>query len=263
MLDLNHGCKNKADQTKSDDSKASTYRLLHLLPNHRLQEFDQKITEEQALLHQTNRKSTRTDWNARRTQEAGSGLHEHGTELNTRTNGKEHDERRSVGHLVKRRARLWSVCTAPGTGVGSAATEPAPVLGYHEMYSYQQKVDRRTHREKERPPNRRNPTQNSLKRPKLGLDEIQRSMNSSPRNHHLGQPQTPGNRDRSQAQKLGKNSWTQWRKSQTKYMNSGGQPEDSGLHFHSKITGSLHRFRICGPLSRKLREREKTSGRKK
>jgi hypothetical protein len=39
-------------------------------------------------------------------------------------------------------------------------------------------------------------------------------------------------------------------------MNSGGQLEDSALHSHSKISGLLHKFEICGPLSRNLREGE-------
>ena len=58
------------------------------------------------LLHQTDRASTLADWSARRTQEAGLGLLEHGTELSTRTHGKKHDEHRSVGHLGKGQAPL-------------------------------------------------------------------------------------------------------------------------------------------------------------
>jgi hypothetical protein len=37
-------------------------------------------------------------------------------------------------------------------------------------------------------------------------------------------------------------------------MNPEGQLEFSGLHSHSKITGLLHKFRICGSLSRNIRE---------
>jgi hypothetical protein len=39
-------------------------------------------------------------------------------------------------------------------------------------------------------------------------------------------------------------------------MNPGGQLEYSDLYSHSKIIGLLYKFRICGPLSRNLRERE-------
>jgi hypothetical protein len=46
-------------------------------------------------------------------------------------------------------------------------------------------------------------------------------------------------------------------------MNSGGQLEDSGLYFHSKITDLLHKFEIFGPLSRNLRGGRKPRARRK
>jgi hypothetical protein len=37
-------------------------------------------------------------------------------------------------------------------------------------------------------------------------------------------------------------------------MSPGGQLEFSGLHSHSKIICLLHKFEICGSLSRNIRE---------
>jgi hypothetical protein len=60
--------------------------------------------------------------------------------------------------------------------------------------------------------------------------------------------------------KMGKNKELTERKSQLQIRNPRGQPEDSGLHSHSKITGLLHKFGICGPVSRILRGGGKNLG---
>jgi hypothetical protein len=53
--------------------------------------------------------------------------------------------------------------------------------------------------------------------------------------------------------KLGKNYELSEQKSQAPNWKLGGQQEDLDLHSHSKNTSLLHKFRICGSLSRNLK----------